>query len=360
MEEKIIKNEGSWIFISHSSKDIEKIRLIRNEFEKLGQNPLAFHLKCLNTDTEDNEHFLLELIKKEIEARNWFIYCESESAQNSKYVQLERDYVKQIGKDQIWKLNLNMTIDEIMEEINSICKKLQVFISYAIKDRYFVQNLIEELNKNDFSVWDDNSISLGSDLGFDTIVNNAIQSIARKGFFLCIMTENSEKSKPVWKELESAKQNDCFIIVLIFGNIISSTDKRFEGLLPIGKAPGGLAYRGVYQIPFIPKKEDMYLLSEIIYFALDRLRRNKQIRNTVYDWCSGTLDIENKIQEKLNYENKYHPEKPEHKGSGGAMLDYCEYFEFPCCGQFVATGDRTPSQYRADGCKNIENINKEK
>ena len=33
-----MRTDGCWIFISHSSKDIEKIRMIRNEFEKYGQN----------------------------------------------------------------------------------------------------------------------------------------------------------------------------------------------------------------------------------------------------------------------------------------------------------------------------------
>ncbi len=28
------KGEGAWIFVSHSHKDIDKVRFIRNEFEK--------------------------------------------------------------------------------------------------------------------------------------------------------------------------------------------------------------------------------------------------------------------------------------------------------------------------------------
>ena len=41
-----------WIFLSHSSVDIEKVRMIRNEFEACGHNPLAFYLKCLNDSTQ--------------------------------------------------------------------------------------------------------------------------------------------------------------------------------------------------------------------------------------------------------------------------------------------------------------------
>lgn len=48
-------NGERWIFLTHHSQDIKKARLIRNEFERLGHNPLAFHLKCLNSDTEEGK-----------------------------------------------------------------------------------------------------------------------------------------------------------------------------------------------------------------------------------------------------------------------------------------------------------------
>ena len=348
MQNSSTKNEGSWIFISHSSKDIEKIRLIRNEFEKWGQNPLAFHLKCLNTDTTENEKFLFDLIKKEIEARNWFVYCESDSAQNSKYVQLEREYVEKIGKIQIWRLDLSRPIDEIMLEIRAICTRLQVFLSYARKDYDgFIHDLIIELKDKDFSVWDEGNISPNS--AFVSIYDT-IESISKKGFFFGIITENSLDSKYVWRELEAAKRNNAEIIILIFGDIISLEDKRFANILPIGKTAKGLAYQGLYSIPCIPQKRDMYLISDIILSAIMRLRRTRE--SGLYDLVSETLNIENRLQEKLNYENKYHPEKPVSVGNGGALLDYCEYYKFPCCDKLVVMGNGEPSQYRFDGCKN--------
>ena len=349
MNERVVKNEGSWIFISHSSKDIEKIRSIRNEFEKWGQNPLAFHLKCLNTDTKENEEFLFDLIKKEIEARNWFVYCESESAQNSKYVQLEREYVDKLGKVQIWRLDLSKSINEIMSEIKAICTRLHVFLSYVHKDyNVFVLDLIAELKSKDFSVWDGELSTLDSSWG--KTLNTAMTSISKAGFFLGLITDNSKDSEYFWKELAVAKQNNAEIIILIFGDAISLTDKRFEKYLPIGKTVKGLAYQGVCSVPCIPRKEDMYLISDIVLSAIIRLRRNREA-SLIYDWCAETLDIENTLQEKLNYENKYHPEKPVSVGAGGALLDYCEYYKFPCCGKLIVIGDKNPSQYRCDGCQ---------
>ena len=40
------------IFLSHSSKDIEKVRQIRDILEALDYEPLLFHLKCLDDDTK--------------------------------------------------------------------------------------------------------------------------------------------------------------------------------------------------------------------------------------------------------------------------------------------------------------------
>ena len=94
----IEEREGSWIFLSHSSRDIEKVRIIRNEFEKHKQNPLAFHLKCLRTDTQEGCKELEDLIKREIDARDWFVFCESEAAKKSTYVNMEKEYVLKRGK----------------------------------------------------------------------------------------------------------------------------------------------------------------------------------------------------------------------------------------------------------------------
>jgi hypothetical protein len=41
---------GAWIFVSHSHRDLEKVREIRNELERRGHNPLLFFLKCLSDD----------------------------------------------------------------------------------------------------------------------------------------------------------------------------------------------------------------------------------------------------------------------------------------------------------------------
>lgn len=72
--------EGAWIFLSHSNKDFEQVREIRNELEHRGHKPLMFFLRCL----ENDDARLPELLKEEIAARNWFILCHNPNAEASK------------------------------------------------------------------------------------------------------------------------------------------------------------------------------------------------------------------------------------------------------------------------------------
>lgn len=39
--------EGFWVFVSHSTKDFERVRLVRNALEDSGFRPILFYLKYL-------------------------------------------------------------------------------------------------------------------------------------------------------------------------------------------------------------------------------------------------------------------------------------------------------------------------
>ena len=73
------------IFLSHSHKDIEKIRKIRDLLELLNNDPLMLYLKCLDDSAPELEN----LIKREIGSRDIFIYCKSQNAESSEWVQME-------------------------------------------------------------------------------------------------------------------------------------------------------------------------------------------------------------------------------------------------------------------------------
>lgn len=290
-EVTFVRNEGCWIFISHSSKDIEKIRMIRNEFEKYGQNPLAFHLKCLKTDTNENKNELLDLIKREIESREWFVFCESESSLNSEYVKLEREYVVSCEKKMIWRINLNASDEEILKQVREICEDLQVYISYSNKDYYFVSMLSKELEEKDYYVTTNRDIS-NNNLSWAESVSNKIINVSKKGLFLFILTESSIKSAFVETEINLAKANGARVITLLVGDIEEASEfyRSYYDLTE------------VYKIPHFPKEEHVKYIVELIDKSLQS-KLNKSPR-----LVSEVIEAENKLQEILNY-NEYKKEK---------------------------------------------------
>lgn len=85
--------ENAWVFISHSNKDFEQVRVIRNKLERRNYRPLLFYLKCL-----ENKQELEDLIKREIDARERFILCKSKNIDGSDWVKKEMDYIIKTGR----------------------------------------------------------------------------------------------------------------------------------------------------------------------------------------------------------------------------------------------------------------------
>ena len=50
------QNDEVWIFLSHSNKDYEKVRLVRNVLEGQSLRPLMFFLHCLSDDEEGSDN----------------------------------------------------------------------------------------------------------------------------------------------------------------------------------------------------------------------------------------------------------------------------------------------------------------
>src|SRR5437660_2970737 len=77
--------DGVWIFISHSNLDLRKVRKIRDALESDGHKPLLFFLKSL----QNGDARLPQLIRDEINARTWFVLCDSDHSKASNWVQEE-------------------------------------------------------------------------------------------------------------------------------------------------------------------------------------------------------------------------------------------------------------------------------
>lgn len=148
-------NEGFWVFVSHSTKDFERVRLVRNALEDSGFRPILFYLKCLENENEVND-----LLKREIDARKRFILCDSPNAQASKFVQSEVEYIR--SKKRMYEIIDLTQIDiegqnaekEVLELVKTFLKRINVFLFCVHQDGNLVALLKDYLTLQGFNVTD--------------------------------------------------------------------------------------------------------------------------------------------------------------------------------------------------------------
>lgn len=186
------------IFLSHSSKDIDKVRKIRDILESLEYEPLLFYMKCLDDDNEKLEDF----IKKEIDARNIFVYCKSQNAEDSIWVKKELEYIKKSSQKRLYELDIEKPLSEtlvsFLHTLADIVKKNKVFISCSHKDRLISDTVTYHLEMNGYDVIRYNFF----DFEECDKHENDIRSIAENGIFLPIITKNFIDSVYCMSEIE--------------------------------------------------------------------------------------------------------------------------------------------------------------
>ena len=138
-----------WVFLSHSNKDYEKVRQVRNKLEEQSLRPLMFFLHCLNDDDEIDS-----LIKREIDCRTRFILCDSENARKSHWVQKEVEYIR--SQNRICEtIDLSKNMEEIMSTLQDFINKTRIFISYNREEYQLADMVYHRLCQYDFAVYMD-------------------------------------------------------------------------------------------------------------------------------------------------------------------------------------------------------------
>jgi len=180
---------GAWVFVSHSHRDLEKVREIRNYLESKGRNPLLFFLKCL----DDDDARLPELIRDEIEARDWFILCDSPNARSSKYVAQEIELVKALEGKVFESIDLDQDLESQLHKLDRLSKRSTVFLSYARQDREVADQIQQALIRHDYQVWRDSEIKPGE--GVANVIQSAIDDAVKRGFVLVLLSPASLTSQ---------------------------------------------------------------------------------------------------------------------------------------------------------------------
>lgn len=212
------ENLDIWVFLSHSNKDYEKVRLVRNLLEEQHFRPIMFFLCCM----EDKKDELDDLIKREIDSRTRFILCDSENARNSHYVQMEVDYIKKMKRSyQI--IDLSKPENEIAHELLKFKNKATVFISYSRNQMALAKNLYVRLKRYDYFVFCDVYMEFGSG-DFVKEIKKGIDDAKNKGYILCLIDNRTLKSSNQKSEIRYAlnsKDRQFIIPIYLERNLVS-------------------------------------------------------------------------------------------------------------------------------------------
>lgn len=175
-------NDDIWVFVSHSTKDFEKVRILRNKMEEIGMRPLLFYLKCLKDKPE-----VIELLKREIDVRPRFLLCDSPNARKSEYVGEEVSYIKSLNRQYVTvDLDNYSSYDEKIRELK---RRSQIFLSYSRHDFDLVRKLTKALQEIGFNILLDwKQFTAGESLQ-DTIPD-AIRCTMDKGYFIPVISQD--------------------------------------------------------------------------------------------------------------------------------------------------------------------------
>lgn len=208
--DKLKKENTGYIFLSHSHADIEKVRKIRNKLEEDGFEPLCFYLKCLSEDDE-----IEELIKREIDAREWFVFVNSENSRKSRWVNMEREYISSSNNKKILTVDLDNP-ESISDVIDTISHKLRIYIAYSHKDYEIHKVVKDKLVEKDFLVYSDDGINVGFNWAEE--ITDAIIKASSEGCVIALITENSVESGFLIDEINLAISMMGRIIPIYVGN----------------------------------------------------------------------------------------------------------------------------------------------
>lgn len=131
----------AWIFVSHSTKDLSKVRSVRNQLERAGAEPLIFRLKFL----DQKKSAIPVLLKAEIRARQFFLLCRSQNSRASAWVQKEIGYVNTLPNKSKFVIDLDATSYGRAGLIGSVLRRVTIIVAYSWADRLQTLNIVRQL-----------------------------------------------------------------------------------------------------------------------------------------------------------------------------------------------------------------------
>jgi hypothetical protein len=186
-------SEGAWIFLSHSHRDFDKVASVRNHLEQMGHHPLMFFLKCLDDSDEIDG-----LIRREIEARSWFILCNTSNSRKSRWVKAELQIIGGLPEKTYEEIDLDDPDLDLDAGLYTITHRASVFLSYHRSDAARAHRIRQALLAKDFGVFSDLELAAGEN--WRERVESELENAARRGAVLVLLSVESVRSR--WQQSE--------------------------------------------------------------------------------------------------------------------------------------------------------------
>ncbi|MBQ6568784.1 MAG: toll/interleukin-1 receptor domain-containing protein [Clostridia bacterium] len=223
--------DKGFIFLSHSHEDIKNVRRVRNYLEDIGCNPIMLYLRGT-----DRPNTIKRIIKHEISARENFIYCNSPAAERSKWVTMERNFVRKMHKKpRVEEININEDFEsKIVPILNKFKLSTTVFVSRVQKDAKLADRITEKLEAADYLVLGSKTLQVGKNWGEQ--VSDMISEACKDGFLILLITPNSPDTQTLHiDKILKAEKNGGKIVPVFVGakktqNKYGGLFKRFQGI----------------------------------------------------------------------------------------------------------------------------------
>jgi hypothetical protein len=179
----------NWIFVSHSSHDLEKVRQVRDFLESRGHSPVLFFLLSLT-----NSSLLPKLIEEEIRLRHFFVLCNSKAARDSVWVQQEIRIVKAASSEKVYEeIDLDADLAPQLDKLLALSKRSTVFLSFAPEDREVAARMRSAFEADDFKVLTDDDVRAGESVARQ--IDDLIGVAAQTGYAL-VLASNDYLARP--------------------------------------------------------------------------------------------------------------------------------------------------------------------
>ena len=203
------RQTSSWIFISHSSEDLPVVRRIRNYLEEQGAAPLLFHLLAL----KDPEEFW-PIIQREIEARNFFLLCDSPAARASNWVQRELETVERMRAFRPVRVErVDVSSGEMDPDIvDELVRKTRVFTYHNVPFRHMIDPYVTHMKEAGFEVADISPQSFFS--GQMQQEEDSVEEMLKKRYIVYFCWSGMDQIlSPLDDQLMSAKDKAIFVFL---------------------------------------------------------------------------------------------------------------------------------------------------